>query len=268
MALKRIDKEKKEKYQELSQPIKEEIEKVRRKIQEIEVSSIKGDKSLGNYKYFLIANYYIDISLNYIKLNRLSVHIMDLKQDELLENARKNMYSAITNLEKLVGDTLDGDLNEISEKLEGTEKMTPYRKLFLLKKIENALKILSEELEGGKWKYKILEMFGKFAVVAKNLINFREFTALNPMEKNYKHYSELIAYAKDLLRKSADEYREKYEISGHEVPDMRKAQEFLKAIMRINNVLGYYEESKELKKTIEKWSQKMEEDLKVKEKKK
>lgn len=267
MALKRIEKEKKEAYQELSHPIREGIEKIKKKIQEIEVSSLRSG-NLGKYKYFLIANLYIDIAINYIKMNRLSMHVMDLKQDELLENARKAIYNALATLEKLVGDVLDGDLNEISDRLTSTEKMTPYRKLYLFKRIENILKVLSEELEAGKWKYKILEMFGKFAIIVKNSINFKEYTSMVPTNPNYRHYTELIAYAKDLLRKSADEYREKYEISGHEVSDMRKAQEFLKAIMRINNVLGYYEESKEIKKIIDKWSQKMEEDLKAKDKKK
>lgn len=268
MAIKRIEKGKKEEYSQLSQPVKEEIEKTRRKIQEIEVSALRGSSIFGSYRYFLIANYYVDIALNYIKMNRLSIHVMDLKQDELLENARKSLYNAIATLEKLVSDVLDGDLNEIGERLRGTERMSPYRKLYLFKKMEYALKVLSEDLEGGKWRYKILEMFGKFAVVVKNSINFKEFTSMDPMNPNYRYYVELINYAKDLLRKSADEYREKYEVSGHEVPDMRKAQEFLKAIMRINNVLGYYDESKEIKKIVEKWSQKMEEDLKAKEKRK
>ncbi|MEN2998649.1 MAG: hypothetical protein ABDH28_06415 [Brevinematia bacterium] len=268
MAIKRIEKEKKEVYQRLSQPLKEEIERIRRKIQEIEVNALRGNTSIGKYRHFLVANYYVDIALNYIKMNRLSMHLMDLKQDELLENSRKAIYNAIATLEKLVSDTLDGDLNEISERLSGTERMNPYRKLYLLKKMENALKVLSEELEGGKWRYKILEMFGKFAVVVKNSINFKEYMSMDPTSSNYRYYTELINYAKDLLKRSADEYREKYEVSGHEVSDMRKAQEFLKAIMRMNNVLGYYDESKEIKKIIEKWSQKMEEDLKAKEKKK
>lgn len=267
MALKRIEKEKKEQYQQLSQPIKEEIKSLEKKIQEIEVSSLKNNK-IGKYKFFLVANLYTDIAISYIKMNRLSMHIMDLKQDEILENARKALYNAIANLEKLVGSTIDEDLNDVSERLKDTPQMTPYRKLNLFKKIEYTLKILSEELEGGKWKYKLLEMFSKFAVVVKNSINFRELTSMDPMNPNYKYYNELVAYAKDLLRKSADEYREKYEISGHEVPDMRKAQEFLKAILRICNVLSQYDEAKEVKKIIETWNKKMEEDLKIKEKRK
>ncbi|MCS7298579.1 MAG: hypothetical protein RMJ37_01290 [Spirochaetia bacterium] len=267
MAIKRIEKERKETYQQLSQPIKSEIDNIRKKIQNVEVSSMR-ESGWGDYKYFIVANLYTEIAINYIKMNRISVHVMDLKQDELLENARKSLYNAIANLEKLAGDVLDGDLNEISERLNNIPRMTPYRRLYLVKKIELTLKVLSEELEGGKWKYKLLEMFSKLAVVAKNLINFREFTSMSPMNPNYRYYNELISYAKDLMKKSADDYREKYEISGHEVADMRKAQEFLKAIMRINNVLGYYEESKEIKKIIDKWSQKMEEDLKVKENRK
>lgn len=268
MALKRIEKEKKDVYQQLSNPIRAKIDELKKKIQEIEVSSIRGS-NIGNYRYFLVSNYYIDIALNYMKMNNLSIHVMDLKQGEILENARKSIYSAISTLEKLVSDVLDGDFNEIDERLKGTEKMTPYRKLYLFKKIENALKLLSEYLgDYSKWKYKILEMFSKFAVVVKNSINLKQFTAMSPMDSNYRYYNELINYAKDLLKYCADEYREKYEVSGHEVSDMRKAQDFLKSIMRINNVLGYYDESREIKKMIDKWSQKMEEDLKAKESRK
>ncbi|MGB9621136.1 MAG: hypothetical protein ACP5PT_07810 [Brevinematia bacterium] len=268
MALKRIEKEKKEVYQQLSNPIRSEIENLKKKIQEIEVSSMRGSK-VGNYKYFIVANYHLDIALKYMKMNNLSIHVMDLKQGELLENARKSIYSAISTLERLVSDILDGDFNEIDERLKGTEKMTPYRKLYLFKKIEYTLKLLSEYLsDDTKFKYKLLEMFAKFAVVVKNSINLKQFTAINPMHPDYRHYNELIVYAKDLLKYCADEYREKYEVSGHEISDMRKAQDFLKALMRINNVLGYYDESREIKKIIEKWSQKMEEDLKAKEAKK
>ena len=269
MAIKRIDESKKKVYQTLSQPIKDEIEALKKKIQELELGSLRGEAEIMKYKPFLIANYYVDIALRLMKMNNLSIKVMDLKQGEVLENARKNIYTAISVLEKLVGSEVDNDLSGSDERLKGTEKMTPYRKLFLFKRIELALKLLQEYLEDDpKFKYKILEMFSKFAVVVKNSINFKEFTSMSPMDPNYRYYNELVTYAKELLRKCADEYREKYEVSGHEVSDMRKAQEYLKALMRINNILGYYDESKEIKKIIEKWSSKMEEDLKAKEKRK
>jgi len=268
MAIKRIDESKKKIYQTLSHPIREETESFKKKVQELEIGSLRGNVEMMKYKPFLVANYYINMALNDMKMNNLSIKVMDLKQGEILENARKNIYTAISTLEKLVGSDVDNDLSESDERLKGTEKMTPYRKLYLFKKIELALKLLQEYLEDDpKFKYKILEMFSKFAVVVKNSINFKEFTSMKPMDPNYRYYNDLIRYAKDLLKVSADEYRQKYEVSGHEVSDMRRAQEYLRSLMRINNILGYYDESKEIKKTIEKWSSKMEEDLKAKEKK-
>ncbi len=266
MAIARIDPAKKELYNQISAPIKSEIESIKGKIKSLEVEILKNTKESSKYNKFLVVNFYLDIAINYIKMNKVSVNVMQLKQDDLLENARKSIYSAVSTLEQIFGSELENDLNESSEKVQKYSKMTPYRKLYLFHKLENVLKVLGEELgPESKWKYKILEMFSKFAVVVKNSIDFKEFVSINPLHPHYRDYSELVRYSKELLRISADGYREKYEVSGHEISDMRKAQDLLKAVMRIDNITGMYDESREIKKIIEKWNQKLEDDLKVKE---
>ena len=66
-----------------------------------------------------------------------------------------------------------------------------------------------------------------------------------------------------LLDKSANAYRDKYELSSRRLDDMKAAINFLLALRRVSVTLGESETAEELKKKAMTWKEKMEADQKA-----
>jgi hypothetical protein len=71
-----------------------------------------------------------------------------------------------------------------------------------------------------------------------------------------------LTLVKQLFQRSADKYREQYELYTHKVQDFRAAVIYLQALRRIHIVLAEREEAETLKRKVEIWSTKLEADLK------
>ncbi|MCR4790252.1 MAG: hypothetical protein K5839_04160, partial [Treponemataceae bacterium] len=100
--------------------------------------------------------------------------------------------------------------------------------------------------------------------VAKNMINLREAekTFLDPRSQDYDTTVYYLRLIRKLLTKSADEYREKYELSTHRIDDMRAAINYLMALRRICIIMNEPEEGEEQKKKAVVWKDKLENDSK------
>jgi len=192
-----------------------------------------------------------------------------VKSDLYLTNARKNVYQAIKLLESIVTGHVDLGLTENADKLAALSELTPPRLLHLFKKIEFSIALVEmEEGENSKVKWNFVEMYGNLAVVMKNFINFKVYAvAMNdPRQPYYQQIRELIQYCKEILDKAAQKYRTKYELSTpQDSIDMNKAIGLMEALMKVHNILGENEQMLEVKKTVEKWREKLELDLKRRE---
>ncbi|HAO30225.1 MAG TPA: hypothetical protein DCQ43_02640, partial [Treponema sp.] len=89
-----------------SKPIKAEIDEMLKKEKEI-VSIMKRDTGGVEYKKLLLAEQMIYVATLYIQINALSVHIMDTRNNDMLNDARKILYKAIIYLEEIVSTTVD-----------------------------------------------------------------------------------------------------------------------------------------------------------------
>jgi hypothetical protein len=88
------------------------------------------------------------------------------------------------------------------------------------------------------------------------------------LDPRIEGYSERLAHlqlVKKLLQQSADRYREKYELSTMRLDDIKKAILFLAAMKRLHTLLGEVEEAEVVKKKMEIWKTKMEDDQKKQE---
>ena len=105
-------------------------------------------------------------------------------------------------------------------------------------------------------------MEGRYAVVAKNLINFRDyFVNSDFMSPHYEPTIRHTRKVKDLLEQAADGYRRKYELSTKNIDDFQMGINFLSALKRLNIVTGDQSEAVITKKTIETWSAKLAADM-------
>jgi len=268
MPLKQIPKEKKEAYNAIVKDLKEQVDLIQKRAQHFERESIRSKDLNSNYKKIVAAILYLDTVQIYCKMNEYSVQIMDIKNDLYLSTSRKNIYQAIKLLEAIFGFVVDSSLTENEEIIRSFKLLTPKRILHLLKKMEYCIALVElAEGENSKWKWNFVELYGKLAVLGKNIINFKEYVnkMYNPSDKFYEDINQLIAFEKKILESSAQKYRTKYELSTRDINDMNKGIDLLNLLVRINIILNEQEQAQETKKTIEKWKEKLEMDIKKKE---
>ena len=194
-----------------------------------------------------------------ILIHTLSVALLGVKNEDALAEARKAVVRSIKYLEDIVTGFVDAPFSEYEKNLEDIAEFAYEDRYELLRKIGFAI----SELEDGygansKWKWSFVETWGKFAVVAKNMLDLKK--AYQDMELTSPHRIVVMSYlgmVKRLFQTTADKYREKYEVFSSKMEDFKQAILFLTALRRINTVFGERADADELKKKIDIWSSKI-----------
>ncbi len=267
--IKRIPAEKKKHYNEVIKPLKVKIDDINRKIKTLERDIMAKRDGFENYRRIAIANEYLNLVPIYCEMNDYSVQILGIKNDAHLTAGRKSIYQATAQMEKIYGTEIDTPLTENDEIHAKLKAFNPRRKLNFFKKMEYDIYFVEHEFgESSKWKWSFVELYGRYAALLKNTIDFKSvMMSLDPRVEFYSERMELLRLVKHALDDAARRYREKYELGDHDFADMRKAIDFKKALMRIHIILKENELAQEVKKMITKWNQKLEEDIKAKEEK-
>ncbi|MBO4404818.1 MAG: hypothetical protein J5780_05750 [Treponema sp.] len=251
-------------FQAKVKPVKAKIEEALKKEKDM-LLLMKKDSAGIEYKKLLLCEEMLYVSTLYMSINSLSETILETKNNDALNDARKMIYKAIIYLEEIVSDTVDCPYADIAPRLEKISNTPLEKRFYLVRKMGLAIQLLVEAFgDNSKWKWSFVELRGRFAVVAKNLIDMKEgaksyFDPASPDHDNTVLYIRLL---RKLLDKSASEYRDRYELSTRRIDDMRLAINFLIALRRIAMILGESEESEEIKKKAVVWKGKMENDTK------
>jgi len=267
MPLKQIPKEKKEAYNLTVKDLREKVDLILKKAQKFEREGMRDKEVVSFYKRVAASINYLETVKIFNKMNEYSIQIMDIKNDLYLSNARKNIYQAIKMLETIVGSVIDSSLTDNAEIMEKLILLNPKRIINLLKKIDYYIATIQlAEGENSKWKWTFVEMYGKLAALTKNLINFKVYgqQIFDPTTPFYEDINELFQFSKKHIETAAQKYRAKYELSTMDVSDMNKGLDFLNLLLRINILLNEQVQAQETKKTIEKWKDKFEEDIRKK----
>ena len=230
------------------------------------LATMKGDAVGVEYKKLILAEQMIYIATLYNAINSASVKILEVKNNDALNEGRKILYKAIIYLEEVVTNIINAAQSDVSEKLEAVANTPLEKRYFLIRKLGLAIQMIIDAFgDNSKWKWSFVELEGRFAVVAKNFYDFKEyikayFDPSNPDNENSILYLRLI---KNLLDKSANAYRDKYELSSRRLDDMKAAINFLLALRRVSVALGESDAAEELKKKAMTWKEKMEADQKA-----
>ena len=255
------------KYQESIKDYKEKIEEIqsRVKVFEKDIKSKKDDN--GKYRRVLVSNEYLKIVSLYCNMSDVSLDLLNIKNENYLNNARKFLYKVLIFLEEIVSPIIDLVLSEIDENLQGFEKMDPSRKLNLIRKIGYSISLIQDGFgENSKWKWSFVELEGRYATILKNMINYRGIMANNdPRKKYYVERQTLIKMVREQLERASKRYREKYELSTKEPDDMKKAINYQAALRRINILFNENDEAQQRKRTMELYKKQMEQEMKKKE---
>lgn len=258
-----IEKDKKNRFTQEVSHLKTKADEINRKIKYLESRKDEDEKILK----LGIASHYIDLVSVYCAMTDLSLNLLGYKNESYLDVGRKSIYKALIVLESIASNTVDMPLGENYELLHSLETFPDRDRLKLIRKLGYTISLLEDRYgEGSKWKWSFVEIEGRYAVITKNLFDFRSFQEKNDpnidgFDERYDH----LLLVKDLMVKSSNRYREKYELTHHSIEDMRKAIDFLRALKRIHILLKEQNEVQNITKRIELWSQKLEQDMKAKE---
>ena len=258
-----VDKEKKKRFSDEIAYLKKKIDAINQKVKYLETKN-DGNENLN--KIFIASNY-IDLVSVYCAMTDLSLNLLGYKNESYLDTGRKALYKAIITLEGVVSSVIDMPLGENHELLMSLNIFNDGDRLKLVRKIGYTISLIEDRYgKNSKWKWSFVEIEGRFAVIAKNLFDFRSYQEKNdPRTEGYDDRYDYLFIVKDFLIDASNRYREKYELTNHNTEDMKKALEYLRALKRIHILFNEAGEIQNVAKRIELWSQKFESDLKEKE---
>jgi len=252
-------------FSEAIQPYKDKITATLAKEKTMLNGMHKGDIDYEHKKLILCEDMIYVASL-YIAQNSLSLKLMEVKNNDALNDARKILYKAIIYLEEIVTDTIDVPYSDLTDKLETISNVPIARRYSLIKKLGFAINTLKEAFgDNSKWKWSFVELEGRFATVAKNLIDMKNCVKdyYDPNSEDYETTVLYIRLITKLLNDSATAYRDKYELSTRRIDDMRNAIKYLLALRKLHIAIGNADQAEEVKKKAVVWKDKMDADHKA-----
>ncbi len=251
-------------FNEAIQPYKDKITVTLEKEKTMLNGMHQGDVDLG-YKKLLLCEDMIYVASLYIAQNSLSLKLMEVKNNDALNDARKILYKAIIYLEETVTNIIDISYVELSDKYDLIKNIGIDKRYLIIRKLGFSIRILKDAFgDNSKWKWSFVELEGRFTTVAKNLIDMRE-ASKDYFDPRAEHYETTVLYIRlmtKLLNNTATAYRDKYELSTRRIDDMRDAIKYLLALRRLYIVLGNSEQAEEIKKKAVVWKEKMDADHK------
>lgn len=258
-----VETENKKKYSQEISYLKKKIDEINQKIKYLEA---KHDENENLIK-IQIASHHVDTVSIYSAMTDLSVNLLGFKNESFLDAGRKALYKAIIILEGVVSPVIDMPLGENYELLKSLGDFPDGDRLRLIRKIGFTVSLLEDRYgKNSKWKWSFVEIGGRYAVIAKNLFDFRTYQEKNdPRTEGYDDRYDYLFLVKDFLADASNRYREKYEMTNHNIEDMKKAVEYLRALKRIHVLFNESNELASVEKRIDLWSQKLDADLKAKE---
>ncbi|GHV73755.1 hypothetical protein AGMMS49940_10570 [Spirochaetia bacterium] len=252
-------------YQERTSGFREAIDDILKREKET-LSLLQQNSEDASGKLVGLAEDMLNLSSNYIILSDVSQAILGTRDEDPLNDARKSLVRAVTYMEKVVSNYIDVPFSDYEDKLAGIADMGTAERYRLVRKIGLTIRLLEDAFgENSKWKWAFVELRGRFSTVAKNILDLKKAMAnTDPRSPDYEPTMYHLRLVKKLLSQSADQYREKYEISTKNIDDLKLAIVFLSALRRLALVLGNRDEEELIKKKQSSWVTRFEADLKKK----
>lgn len=226
---------------------------------------IDKDPAGAPYKRLLLADEMLFLVTLYLAKHSLSVAVLNVKNEDALNDARKTLYKAVIYLEEIVSNYIDAPYADYAEKVDLIANLPESKRYYLVRKMGLAIQMITEAYgDNTKWRWTFVELEARFATVAKNIMDLKKASkdGLDPQSPDYDETVYHLRLVKKLLAQAADRYREKYELSTGRIDDFRLAINYLLALRRIHIILNERDAAEEAKRKAEIWKEKMEKDHK------
>ena len=262
----KISNEDRHQYYEKIKPYKAIIQSLLKREQMV-LQIIKKDSHGAAFKRLTLADEMLYLASYYMIMDGVSQSMLKLRNEEALNDGRKSLYKAVIYLEEVVSPLVDAPFSEYEERLAEIAPIDARRRYAIIRKTGLALNLLEDAYgDNTKWKWAFVELEGRYAAVAKNIIDLKAAVVnTDPRSPDYEPTVYHLRLIKKLLHQAADRYREKYELSTNRIDDFKMAINFLNSLKRIHILLGEREFVEPLKKKADIWNAKLEVDMKKQE---
>jgi len=250
----KITAENRKQYFDKTKPYRETIDKLINHEDDV-IKTLEEGSPGSAIKYLDLAEDMIFLASNCIILSNVSLAMLEIRNGAALNEARKSIYKAVIYLEKVVSPLIDVPFSEYEEMLENISMVDAQRRYGIMKKLGLAIQLLENALgENHKWKWAFVELVGRYAAVAKNIIDLKTAVAnTDPRSPDYEPTVRHLRLIKRLLQTTAERYRTKYESSTKNPEDLKMGIQFLDSLRRIHIVLGERRNVDTVKKMSDVW---------------
>jgi len=228
------------------------------------LAEIKKNAPEASLRKLTLVDEMLNLTSNYIALNGVSQAMLRSKNEEALNDARKSIYKAVIYLEEIVSNYIDAPFSDYEGKLAEIEAFDPNQRYQLIRKMGLTIDFLEASYgDNSKWRWTFVELEGRFAATAKNIMDLRNVVVnKSPESPFYDSTVYHLRLIKTLLTQAASRYRDKYELSTQQVLDFKTGIQFLAALKRIHILLGESDDAEAVKKKLTIWTTKLDADIK------
>ena len=258
----KINESERAKYIEKITPYREATKQIIKEEQFIRLA-IEGKKEKPGPKRFDLSESMLNLATNYMVINGVSVAVQQQRDENALNDARKALYKSVIYLEETVSNYIDAPFADYEKYLASIDSVSPARRYYLVQKMGLGIELLVNAYgDNTKWRWTFVELEGRFATVAKNLINLRDIIANSDFESpHYEPTALHLQLVKKLLMMAADRYREKYELSTQRSDDFKASINYLSALKRLNTLTGDSVGAAKTQKKLDTWTDKLTSDM-------
>ena len=217
------------------------------------------------FKRIALSDEMLNLVSLYLAKNSLSVAILNSKNEDALNDARKTIYRVLIYLEDTVSNYIDAPYSDYADKVDEIAEFPETQRYYLVRKFGLAIRMLEDAYgDNTKWRWTFVEIEARFATIAKNIMDLKKATkeGLDPYSPDYDVTVYHLRLVKKLLSQAANRYREKYELSTGRIDDIRLGINYLLALRRIHLILNERNDAEEAKRKADIWQQKMDKDQK------
>ena len=222
------------------------------------------DGSAIAFKRLTMADDRLNLAALYLLLNKVSLSLLGVKNEAFLNDARKCCYDCIIQIEAVVSNLLDVPFSEYQERVELIDGFTDEKRYNMVRKLGFSIESVKEDFgDNSKWKWSFVDLEGRFSIVCKNMVNLKTIvTNMDPRVEGYAIRVNFLKFTKDWMNRSADRFREKFELSTNRIDDFKMAINFLSALKRLHMVLGEPEMAENIKRKYDVWKARMDDEAK------
>jgi hypothetical protein len=254
--------ERRRKFLETTAPYREMIATIIRKEKAL-LRNINGNTEETAWTRLQLAEEMFNLSSCYIVESKIFLRFFGKHDTDLLNKARKTLFRGVAYVEDIVSPWVDVPFSEYEDRLAMLSGVSGEKRYLVIRKMGLTIDLLKDIFgDSSKWKWSFVVLGGRFAAVAKNMLDMKNMVAnLDPRAEEREVTVFHLRRVKKLLVQAAERYREKYELSSRNTEDFKQAIDFLNSLRRLHVLLNERSDAEEIRKTVDVWNNKMNDDL-------